>query len=447
IDFIFARHKLSTNRRGDLVSYSEELAAEICRETMETGGRVNQSIYKFTVIHNLQKLISSYFNVQENYVSELQLLTPMNKVYCRMPTHGFHEYALTVQEVQFLPNYTLQGDSGALESIFEDDLPTEDQAKEEVFDGKALKELFQGHSKDESSKQYCDQLLAQKQILAIINDTLTPYNGKTDQLSNPSAPTNNLLQSTTKHSARFTLEDTDDLDEDSHEENDQPCIISPMSLNPYVNVAHCCEYRHKFNDRVGYKYMHNEDIYIKGSLSIPDQGIEFKGTKLYQQTGYDPESACTTDLKGKTPIHGSATLAWQLLVDRLPLVTPVKSQVKTNLLVFTPINSNLSRKKWGYFLISEPPIQVASPGIANMINVHNFLMHERLCSIVQEYLSQLFDFPMDFKPSNNKLPSDKTIKPYKESSEFNNLENFVSAICIDLALKGMGGSGQGRDCL
>lgn len=74
-------------------------------------------------------------------------------------------------------------------------------------------------------------------------------------------------------------------------------------------------------------------------------------------------------------------------------------------------------------------------------------MYEQLLNTIDEYLSQPLQHPEGYKPSSNKLPSDKSIEPYRGDHQFSTLEAFVADLSIDFAMRSLAGQGPAIDRL
>ncbi|KAF5350170.1 hypothetical protein D9756_009169 [Leucocoprinus leucothites] len=86
-----------------------------------------------------------------------------------------------------------------------------------------------------------------------------------------------------------------------------------------------------------------------------------------------------------------------------------------------------------------------NPGISEAAEQYRERMHNRLKDIVHTHLSQLPEKIEGYKHNANRSPGDGGIEPYSGSPKFSELERFVTTVCLDYALRGLGGPGIQRD--
>ncbi|XP_006459414.1 hypothetical protein AGABI2DRAFT_116393 [Agaricus bisporus var. bisporus H97] len=431
IDMIFTAHEVHDEiRRSELWLYTEECVTEVIGPSDSMSDGAIESV----ILATLRKLVARYLSVRAD--KHPRSSTPLNEVYQSLATKGFRSYLKKTRNSETIHNYTPKG------TIWEDDdaaVFLDDDESEFVVEADesiAMRELFAPRENNENAEAFNKRLDAQQKLLRRLNKDKSPFGLKSVR----------PRQSDERRSVKFEEVET---------------LLRPPSSSIYNPADDVARRNKAIRERASAQRLRNQDMRERGWSSIDDQGIRFDNGRPYeaQETEDDNGRRLSAKQKGKKVDRGNDNrISWQDLVgsiDEDEEYTPHQRRPENygRQMEYDDERrpdegwGNMHRQRRGHSIVNPVPPSVDPLGVNQTTRHYHNGMRDKLSAILREYLSQPFRFPEGYKPSNQKLPSDRSIEPYKGSERYGELEDFVTTLSIDMSLKGLGGSEAATDRL
>ncbi|EKM81441.1 hypothetical protein AGABI1DRAFT_125827, partial [Agaricus bisporus var. burnettii JB137-S8] len=422
IDMIFTAHEVHDEiRRSELRLYTEECVTKVIGPSDSMSDGAIESV----ILATLRKLVTRYLSVRAD--KHPRSSTPLNEVYQSLATKGFRSYLKKTRNSETIHNYTPKG------TIWEDD---ESEFVVEADESIAMRELFAPRENNENAEAFNKRLDAQEKLLRRLNKDKSPFGLK------PVRP----RQSDERHSVKFEEVET---------------LLRPPSSSIYNPADDVARRNKAIRERASAQRLRNQDMRERGWSSVEDQGIRFDNGRPYeaQELEDDDGRRLSTKQKGKKVDRGNDNrISWQDLVgnigdDEEDIPRQRQPENPGRRMGYDDEHhpeegwGNMHRQRRGHSIVNPIPPSVDPLGVNQTMRHYHNGMHDKLSAILREYLSQPFRFPEGYKPSNQKLPSDRSIEPYKGSERYGELEDFVTTLSINMSLKGLGGSEVATDRL